>query len=198
MLTMKCPACGASLDAPAAVCPKCEFTLRQLDSKFGTIPLHNRYLTDPARSLTLEEITRLRDLLQRFETKFPQLLFSVFVTDLPSGSSIKEYAFWLANRANFGSVDSTGAENFDLLLVVEPVQHAAAFTVGYGLEKFVTEDDLRDVLDNVEPALCDDKLERAIRICIEEMTRRLRVLSKSVMAANADVSDVEALRTQDW
>jgi uncharacterized membrane protein YgcG len=194
MLTMKCPACGDSLDAPAAVCPKCEFTLRRLDSKFGTIPLHNRYLTDCARSLSLQEVARLRDLLRHFEIKFPQLLFSVFVTDLPSGSSIKEYAFWLANRANFGSVDSTGAENFDLLLVVEPAHYAAALTVGYGLEKFVTEDDLRDALDAVEPALHDDQLERAIRICIEEMTHRLCDVSKAATAANS----IAPLRTQDW
>ena len=75
MPTMKCPACGAVLDEPADVCPKCRFTLHRLDPKFGTLPLRNRYLTDRAQALSLEEVARLRELLQRFENRFPSRSF---------------------------------------------------------------------------------------------------------------------------
>ena len=176
---MKCPACANRLDAPAPVCPTCKFTLRRLDTKFGTVPLHSRYLTDRASSLTVDEVKRLGKLLRRFEKKFPQSVFSVFVTDLPTGTSISEYTFWLANRARFGSVEAVGGENFDLLLVIESATRSAALTVGYGLEKFILEDDLSAALTAALPALRSGELERGIQLCIEEMTRQLTDICKA-------------------
>jgi uncharacterized membrane protein YgcG len=174
MPSMKCPACATPLAAPAAECPKCKFTLRRLDTKFGTVPLHSRYLTDRANSLTVQEITRLGEFLQRFERRFPQSLFSVFVADLPEGENVKEYAFWLSNRARFSSIEAAGSENFDLLLVVEPSAGTAVLTVGYGLEKYISEDDLRDALTEALSDFCKREFENGIRTCIEAITRRLR------------------------
>ena len=179
---------------PAAACPHCNFTLRQLDPKFGTTPLHNRFLTDRAQSLTLEELERLRELLQGFENKFPQLFLSVFVTDLPDGTNIGEYTFWLLNRAQFSSVDSVGAQNFDLLLVIEPTRQSAALAVGYGLEKYVSEEDLHDVLVAAKPALRDEQLEGAIRICIEELTS----LMSDACAAAAQTRTLARANADEW
>lgn len=192
---MKCPACATPLDAPAAACPNCKFTLRRLDSKFGTLPLRNRYLTDRAHSLTLEEVTRLRLELQRFENKFPQSLFSVFVTDLDVGANVREYAFWLANRAHFSSAESEAEENFDLLLVIDPKHRAAALTMGYGLENYVTEDDLRETLGAAEAAVRQGQLERAIRTCIDELNKRLTRASK--IAARA-IKAGELTSVEEW
>ncbi len=161
-------------------CPQCQFTLRKLDSIFGAVPLHSRYLSDRSATLTTAEIERLRELLQRFERKFPQALFSVFITELPEKTNIKEYAFWLANRSQFSSVEAVGSENFDLLLVIEPVAGSVALTVGYGLEKYLSEDNLQAALAAAMPALRGAQPEHGIRICIEEMTRRLSELCKSL------------------
>jgi uncharacterized membrane protein YgcG len=146
--------------------------------------LHTRYLTDRSSSMTLDEVERLRDLLQRFETKFPQSVFSVFVTDLPAGTNIREFTFWLANRARFGSVEATADQNFDLLLVIDAETHNAALTVGYGLEKFILEDDLSVALAAALPALRDGDLERGIRLCVEEMTRQLTDICKATSDAS--------------
>jgi uncharacterized membrane protein YgcG len=182
MPAMKCPACGNSLDAPAAVCPSCKFSLRRLDTRFGSVPLHSRYLTDRASSLTRAEAKRLGDQLQRFEKKFPQSVFSVFVTDLPAGTSISEYAFWLANRAQFGSVEAVGEYNFDLLLVIDADTGNAALTVGYGLEKIISEEDLNVALTAALPSLRGGQLERGIRLCVEEMTKQLTDIGKAKTA----------------
>lgn len=176
---MKCPACGNMLDAPADACPVCKFSLRRLDPKFGTVPLHGHYLTDRASSLTQGEANRLGKLLRRFEKKFPQSVFSVFVTDLPAGTNISEYAFWLANRAQFGSVEAVGENNFNLLLVVEADTGNAALIVGYGLEKIISEDDLNAALTAALPALRQGRLERGIRRCVEEVTTRLTDICKA-------------------
>jgi uncharacterized membrane protein YgcG len=196
MPAMKCPACGNSLDEPAAVCPSCKFALRRLDIKFGAVPLHSRYLTDRARSLTAGEVKRLGDLLRRFEKKFPQSVFSVFVTELPTGTNIREYAFWLANRAQFGSVEAVGAYNVDLLLVIESGARSAALTVGYGLEKFILEDDLNLALTAALPAFRKGEMERGIRLCVEEMTKQLSDICK----ATADIPPTQGapIRGENW
>ena len=188
---MKCPACAQTIAEPVPVCPACKFTLRRLDSKFGTVPLHTRYLTDRASRLTLDEVARLRELLRRFENKFPQSPFSVFVTDFPTETNIREFTFWLANRARFGFAEATGPENFDLLLVIEAETGNAALTVGYGLEKFISEDDLNGVLNRALPALSRGELEDGIRLCIAEMTEKLIEISK----ATSDVSKSDGAST---
>ena len=122
---------------PVERCPSCKFALRKSDIKFGRPPLHSQYLTDLSGRLSLNEMTKLRGQLEIFDKKFPQSLLSVFVAELSPGIQVAEYAFWLANRARFNTIEAVGADNFDLLLVIDPLSGAAAFTVGYGLEKYL-------------------------------------------------------------
>ena len=116
---MKCPSCRTTVTAPVERCPSCKFALRKGDAKFGRPPRHSRYLTDRTGRLLLSEMPKLRGQLEIFEKKFPQSLFSVFITELSPGTPVAEYAFWLANRARFSSIEAVGSENFDLLLVID-------------------------------------------------------------------------------
>ncbi len=152
--------------------------------KFGRPPQHSRYLTDRAGVLPLSKMTKLRAELEIFEKKFPQSLFSVFVTELPSDVSVAEYAFWLANRGRFSSIETVGSENFDLLLVIDAVAGAAAFTVGYGLEKYVQENDLADILSRAAPAFHEGNLAGGIAICIARTVQRMREISRRLETAN--------------
>jgi uncharacterized membrane protein YgcG len=163
--------------APVERCPDCKFALRKADVKFGRPPLHSRYLTDRSGRLLLNEIPKLRGQLELFEKKFPQCLFSVFVTELSPDATVAEYAFWLANRGRFSSIEAVGAENFDLLLVIDAVAGAAALTVGYGLEKYLEEDDLEEILEAAAAALREGKLGAGILICIDRTVQRLREIS---------------------
>lgn len=174
---MKCPSCGALQEAPADRCPACKLTLQKLDLKFGLLPRHSRYLSDRTGTLAMNEMAELRDALRLFEKRFPQSLFSAFVTELPHGSSVAEYAFWLANRARFSSVEKRHADNFDLLLVVDLTSNAAALTAGYGLEKYVSEDDLQDALDALVEPLRRGDLAGGIRACLDALARRLRAIA---------------------
>lgn len=171
---MKCPSCQVAFSAPVPQCPNCNFTLAQIERKFGIVPYFARYLTDRAGELSSREVDKLRALLQLFQRKFPQLLFSVLVADLGPNFSISEYAFWLINRARFSALDAVGPKNFDLLLIVDPESEAAALIVGYGLEEYLSEQDLHDALVTMNEGfrLCDFAL--GIRQCIECVIERLR------------------------
>jgi uncharacterized membrane protein YgcG len=175
---VKCPSCGIPLADPAPRCPHCKFALQKVDAKFGAVPRHSSYLTDRSGWLPLPEIARLRALLRLFHKKFPQSLFSIFVADLPEDVSVGEFAFWLSNRARFSSAARVGAENFDLLLVVDLTANAAAFTAGYGFEEHLEESDLLDVLKGLSEGLDDTNLAGGLSNVIERLTRLLRARSR--------------------
>lgn len=173
---MKCPACATIFAEPVERCPECKLSLQRLDMKFGMVPRHSRYLTDRTGRILLNEMAQLRAALRLFEKKFPQILFSVFVDDLPPGSSAGEFAFWMANRARFSSVEKKGGENFDLLLVIDLGTNSAALTSGYGLERYAREQDLQEVLQTLAGPLRAGNVADGIREVIDALTRRLREL----------------------
>ena len=176
---MKCPSCGSPFPAPAPQCPNCKLTLRRLDTRFGTVPRHARYLTDRSERLPLPAIRKLRSLLQIFEKKFPQSLFSVFVTDHVQNGSISEYTFWLANRARFSSLEAVAGDNFDLLLGIDVDSGEAALTIGYALENYLTEDDLKSALSAAETAFRTGDFPLGIRECVQFVMSRLRDIAKA-------------------
>ena len=181
---MKCPSCRTTVTPPAERCPSCKFALRKADAKFGRPPWHSRYLTDRTGRLLLSEMPKLRGELALFEKKFPQSLFSVFITELSPGASVTEYAFWLANRGRFSSIEAVGSANFDLLLVIDAVAGTAAFTVGYGLEKYLQEGDLEDILTAGAPAFREGDLAGGILICIDRTVQRMREISPQTKREN--------------
>ncbi|MGZ5005959.1 MAG: TPM domain-containing protein [Chthoniobacterales bacterium] len=182
---MKCPSCGARLEAAADRCPNCKLTLSKLDMKFGLVPAHSRFLSDRSGTLPLEDMEELRAMLRLFEKKFPQVLFSIFIIELERDTSVAEYAFWLANRANFGSVSKALSDNYNLLLAIDLTSGRAALTAGYALESYVPENDLQQVLDDFAAAFGDGGLTSGLRAAIESMTQHLRELSGKAKNAPA-------------
>lgn len=174
---MKCPSCANPLAAPEPRCPTCRISLQKLDMKFGMVPRHSRYLSDRSGTLELPEMEEVREALRLFEKKYPQILFSVFVAEMAPDGSASEYAFWLANRARFSSVEKTEADNFDLLLVIDVTTKVAALTAGYGLEKHVSEQDLQDALEAAANSFAEHKLAEGIQVCVDFLVRRLRKCS---------------------
>ncbi len=189
---MKCPSCATPLAEPLPRCPECRLSLQRLDLKFGMVPRHSRYLSDRSGKLELSEMGTLREALRLFEKKFPQVLFSVLVTELPANSSVSEYAFWMANRARFSSIEKTQSDNFDLLLVIDVNSGTAALTTGYGLEPHVSEEDLEDVLQTLARPLREGDWAAGIHAVVEAMITKLRERSVVEKTALRDKAEPES------
>ena len=192
---MRCPSCRTDMPAAEERCSSCKFALRKADAKFGRPPRHSRYVTDRFERLELDEMQKVRRELELFEKKFPQCLLSVFVTELTPGTPVSEYAFWLANRANFSSIQQVGAENFDLLLVIDATAGAAALTVGYGLENHLEESDLDEILTAGAKAFREGDLAAGILLCIERAVQRMREISVRAGPAHAPEKSEEEVAT---
>ena len=152
--------------------------MEKLDDRFGLVPAHSRFLSDRSGTMELADMHRLRDELRLFHRKFPQSLLSVLVTELEPGTSVSEYAFWIANRARFTSMDKKRGENFNLLLLIDLTNGAAALTSGYGLEPYVPEETLAAALDEFLKAYRASGLAAAISACVESLVRQLRERAK--------------------
>jgi uncharacterized membrane protein YgcG len=171
---MKCPSCASPLATAEPRCPSCKLTLKALDIKFGALPRHSTYFTDRTDRVPLREMAAMRDTLELFHRRFPQCLFSVFVADLPRGTSVREYAFWLANRARFSSVENAQGENFDLLLLIDVGARAAALNVGYGLEEHLREEDLEAALDAFTGPMREGDMPAGVQACVEIIDAKLQ------------------------
>ena len=178
-LKMKCPACREETPPPPPVrCPHCRADLRKLDLKFGVAPQHFGPLSDRTLTLSRPERRKLQTLLKLFHRKFLQSTFAVLLAELPSGTAVGEYAFWLANRARFGAIESVGENNFDLLLVID-VAGAAALVVGYGLEKILPEEDLSAALESGRIAFAGKNWSLGVELCVTQMMNRLREIVRA-------------------
>ena len=162
-------------------CPHCRLSLRKLDLRFGVAPKHFSRLTDGTLKLSSAERRKLRGLLELFSRKFPQTALSVFLAELPAGTAIGEYSFWLANRVRFSAIEAAAENNFDLLLVVN-VNGAACLTVGYGLEKFVPEEVLLAALKAAQPAFEAKDWSGGIERCVAQLIEEMKMLVRRASA----------------
>lgn len=182
-LKAKCPSCRREIDGPVARCPHCRLTLHKLDLRFGVAPRHFGLFADPGDELPVGRQHRVNELLELFGKKFPQSIFSVYLMELPAGTTPNEYAFWLANRARLNNAAAIDQNNFDLVLVLD-VEGGAALTAGYGLENYLTEEDLSAVLEAGREAWTARDWAGGIERCIAEMTGFLRLASQRAEAAS--------------
>ena len=80
----------------------------------------------------------------------------------------------MANRARFSSLEKTRSDNFDLLLVIDAASDTAALVAGYGLEPYVSEDDLTEVLEALALPLRAGDWAGGIHACIQALISKLR------------------------
>lgn len=195
---MKCPSCANSLAAPEPRCPRCKLTLQTLDVKFGALPRHSMYFTDRTDRVPVREMAAIRTMLELFHQRFPQCLFSVFVADLPRGTSVGEYAFWLSNRARFTSVEHVQGDNFGLLLLIDVNGEAAALNVGYGLEEHLREDDLQAALDAFAEPMRENDMPAGVQGCLDVVSERLGGRWMSLHGEAGDQRAVVPASEETW
>jgi len=138
---MKCPRCVQVIHRGAGSCPHCGFSLVDADQRFGSEEVRIRRLEDSAGLMRSVERQRVEAAMDRFERSFPQLFFAVY-TGLPEGrSDLRQFGFWLLNRAAFEDVGVDRPNERGILLSLDPDGKSAGMSWGYMLDAFLTEDD---------------------------------------------------------
>lgn len=175
---MKCPRCVQRIHRSAAQCPHCGFCISDLDELFGVGEVKLRRLSDAAGVLRLRERHAVEQLMDQFEDRFPQLFFSVYYGALNEMSHIRQFGFWLLNRAAYEDVDISRPNEGGILLVVDVNAKVASVSFGYLLDVFLTEEDTFAILAKAHPHLLQGNHLKALKLVIAKFSALLRKKSK--------------------
>lgn len=171
---MKCPRCVQRIHRAAASCPHCGFALAEADQRFGTDDVRLSSLADTAGLLRRRERERVERAMEDFNRKFPQLFIAVYTGSLGEVGQLRQFGFWLLNRAAFDDVPVEKPNAAGILLVVDAESKAAGFTFGYMLDPFLEEGDTFDCLTRAHSHWLEGNYADGIVKSIGQLTLVLR------------------------
>jgi uncharacterized membrane protein YgcG len=143
---MKCPRCVQRIHRAAESCPQCGFSLADADQRFGAEDVRLRCLTDAAGILRRGERERVEAAMARIARRFPQVFVAVYTGALGEVANIRQFGFWLLNRAAFEDLPPDKPNEGGVLLTIDPESKAAGIVFGYLLDPFLDERDTFECL----------------------------------------------------
>ncbi|WP_193211119.1 hypothetical protein [Luteolibacter marinus] len=112
-----------------------------MDARHGTENVSLRRLADMAGLMRSRERVSVLAALDRFCRKFPQLFFAVYTGSGQGGGNLRQFGFWLLNRAAFEDVPVERPNEGGILLVIDAESKSASLSWGYLLDPFLKEED---------------------------------------------------------
>ena len=172
-LDLRCPRCVQLLAGAAPQCEHCGFDLESLDGVFGEEVVFLDRVTDPTGELRGRDRTLLAETLERFDDRFPQLYVATYLGYLPEVTTIRQFGFWLMNRAAINGVDVDRPNHHGILFVVDLQGQSVGLTLGYQVEPFLTHADRGKILRAGTRAFNAGDYGRGLRDCIKQLGDRL-------------------------
>jgi uncharacterized membrane protein YgcG len=148
---MHCPFCQAPVFEAIAQCTSCGFSLDRVEAFFGVMPRLAAGVSDLAGLFRPRDARRIADASARLHERFPQVTCSIVTTSLEPSQPLTAYAFWLFNRGGIFRDKQRGSKSRGILLALDAANGRASLMIGYGLEPFVSHQDLREIIDASAP-----------------------------------------------
>jgi uncharacterized membrane protein YgcG len=136
---------------------------------FGIAPRLERGVSDSAGVLTPADIRVIRRAIAGFERRFPQAGFTVAFMSLAKDTPGPTYTYWVFNRSNPAGEMNQGCANRHVFLLVDTAGKGAWMTLGYGLEPFIGERHLQQVLQKAQPYLARAQYAAGVTELLAEM-----------------------------
>ncbi len=170
---MKCPRCVQLIHHAASSCPHCGFTVEHADELFGAEDVILHKFTDTAGVMRMKEREPARKLLERFEKRFPQLFVAIYIGAFDELPSLRQFGFWLLNRAAFKDVDLDRPNENGILIVLDVKAKSVGVTYGYSLMPYLTEDSTFEALSAGHPSLLQSEYLDAMRLIVGKLEKTL-------------------------
>ena len=142
--------------------------------RFGGDDVRLSSLADTAGLLPRRDRQRVERAMERFNRKFPQLFIAVYTGALGEVGQLRQFGFWLLNRAAFDDVPVEKPNAAGILLVIDAESKAAGFTFGYLLDPFLEEGDTFDCLTRAHPHWLEGNHADGIVKAISQLAHVLR------------------------
>jgi len=152
-----------------------------MDDVFGADEVLLGRVVDTAGVFSDGEMQRTKSILEDFEKRFPQLFVTVYCGALPHQTSLRQFGFWLLNRAAVCEVEATRPNEHGALFVLDIHGRSAALVVGYFLECYLDQRDLQRILEAGRREFHRGLWAAGIGSAVRELAVRLR--RRAAMAA---------------
>jgi hypothetical protein len=116
------------------------------DGRFGAEDLRLRLLTDGAGVFRRGERPRVAAAMERIARRFPQVFVAVHTGALGEVANLRQFGFWLLNRAAFEDLPVEKPNAAGILLTIDPESKAAGIVFGYLLDPYLDEVDTFECL----------------------------------------------------
>ena len=149
---MRCPYCQNPLptsDAPE--CPACRLTFPRTTALVGAAPRLSPIVADTTQTMGQADQARLKRRIQDLRQRFPQLAVQLVMHQFPQEHPFSMHVFWLFNIGAFASESRKGNDNHGILIVVDPLRGESAIIPGYGLEPYLKEEAMEQLLESGRP-----------------------------------------------
>lgn len=166
---MKCPRCVQRIHRAAESCPHCGFTLADADARFGAHDVRIRSLADAAGILRRDERHRVEMGMERIGRRFPQLFVAVYTGSLGEVANLRQFGFWLLNRAAFEDQPADKPNEAGILLTIDPESKAAGMVFGYLLDPFLDESDTFECLSRAHACWLEGRYADGILKLLEHL-----------------------------
>lgn len=113
---------------------------------FGRGEVVLKALTDGAGLFGRSERRRVESAMEHFSKRFPQLFVAVYTGSLGEVANLRQFGFWLLNRAAFEEVPADKPNESGILITMDPESKAAGMVFGYALDAFLDESDTFECL----------------------------------------------------
>lgn len=175
---MKCPRCVQAIHRGAEACPHCGFVLADLDAAFGERAVAMERLNDGGGLLTRAGRDRVMRAMRGFERRFPQLWWLIYTVPVPWGGDLRQFGFWLMNRAEVVDMPVGRSRDACVVLAIDPDIKSAALSWGYALDAHLGEDDTFVAMSRAHAYWVEARFDDGILRLIEEMSGILRVRAR--------------------
>lgn len=180
---MHCPACHQPVLEDAAACPQCGLSMAVLDRAFGIPPVLGSEIGDLASVLSRSQKRALLKVIAAFEARFPQVGAALVTCKPPPGIPLRGYLFWLFNRSQIVTALESGGANRLILMGLDPAAGQSACMVGYGLEPFLSPDQLMEALSLADAFFARGDAAKGVEVVLQRLAERLTLVSKEAPRA---------------
>jgi uncharacterized membrane protein YgcG len=180
---MMCPRCVQVIHRGAGTCPHCGFGISSVDARYGAEEVVIRRLEDQAGLMRSSEREKVEVAMDRFQKRFPQLFFAVCTSRAEGRSDVRQFGFWLLNRAAFKDVPLDRPNECGILLTIDPDAKSAGITWGYALDAFLTAEDSFLFLSRAHAYWVEGRYSEGV---IRGLKQLSKVLAKRSMQAKSD------------
>lgn len=175
---MKCPRCVQMIHRGAEECPHCGFSIADADRRYGAAEIQVHRLEDTAGLMRNFERRRVEAAMNRFERSFPQLFFAVH-TGRPEGrSDVRQFGFWLLNRAAFVDVGIERPNECGIVLLIDPDAKSAGISWGYALDPFLSEEDTFGLLSRGHAYWIEGRYSDGILRVLLQLSRLMKMRAR--------------------